>query len=337
MKKVLFFAVAALAYVGATNAQYTVTPVGAGTVAVDMPAIPTVGIVSVGPADTTGTKVIAYGADIAAITDIRMTTGGEYDFHIWGTNWADNNFLGTDWANVIDGSRLYFESDNDGVLTPANQLAVSSVPDGTVAHAELALNDYSITADGFLSIYEEMYDADGNAISCLYSNPTALTVVALPTIDFTRQKAAYCQSEAKIAVDVAVTIPASANTDYAYYFSASLTRTGAGVTNEDRLSGDDFFTFDAQQAAGLATPEWDLTNYCGATTALLPGTYTLTVKQVWDEVSILAGNRTQVDETSGVGHYVDGAAASKETDVTYFSVLPTPQPTLRTNAAVTDL
>jgi hypothetical protein len=266
MKKVLFLAIAALAYAGSTNAQ---TEIAA------LPAIAT-------------DSALKY--DGTAIATYRMTNGGTYNFVAKGTSWGAAYNLGATWATYIKGSRLDFKF---GTATTND--AVSGI--GT--DQTLSLTGLSLTANDVITFSETIIDLS-DAELCNTTKTYNVTVTNKPTITLTASKA-LC-SPASVPVSIAYN-----NDNEDYYFRASLSRTGSSPATKLFTNTNQYFS-----VTDATDGTWNLFSVTGST----PGTYTLTIDEVYDEVSVNATNNS----TLGTGSSVS------------FAIIPTPRPTLATTA-----
>lgn len=260
MKKVLFLAIAALAYVGAANAQ-NLTGTALGT------SLKAAGF------DTTASVNVIQGA--GAIT-YKLTVGGTYEFKAISTNWE--TALGTDWANVVKGSNLVFTG-----------AATVGVPDYSVAAAITAAHGAQSVATitgaaalPTLTVTETSYAADGS-VGCsevAIANFNAATA-PLAGITVTNPNTIQCT-----AANADITI-ATTGSDSKWIKYTLVKNVGSG-------DADVWGTKVAD--GGLTSAYQKLTD--GSVKVTIPaaifstvGKYTLTVTKIWDKYSYEAVNR----------------------------------------------
>jgi hypothetical protein len=349
-----FLAVAALAYVGAANAQ-TDEFSYFGT------AIPDNSTAGVG--DIANTLILtdgAWGADFSAgatttgtpVTSttagssLRVSDNGKYEFEAKTTDWATE--LGATWAtdNLIGGSFLAFsgtgatfnfydtpgtanDGASDAITTAEGTFDLQIQATNVTTSAVLTLNE-SILKDGFTNLTTDV-------ISCGYAYELPLDVVANPVFSsMIIDKPAICQTiiteaDALDATELTVTINLTANTHIDdLYIDATLQRV-SGSASSATLSNFTFtnaifsqsLTNSSNNLATIYFPIFKLAEAKDATdfdysttTDLNPGIYSFTLNTVTDNIQTYATNRADID--------IDPAST-----VT-FAILPAPKPTLTT-------
>jgi hypothetical protein len=282
MKKVLFLAIAALAYAGSVNAQTVRTP----------NTLPTEATISILAADGTTPLGLTF----------RMTNGGTYDFKGTGTDWSATDMLGANWGTAINGSRLNYTTTSAANWTPT-PVSNSGVAKNSPT---LDLTDVSITASTNLTFTETIVDKADADLTCTSSKTFVLTAIDKPTLTVTMTNLAYCSPTA-IPVKMDYN-----NTGLDYIFRAQLARVGGASPSTNLFTNADQY-FDV---ANVADGDWDVISYCGGATPVA-GTYTLSFDEVYDEVSVNAGNK--------------GSLGTVTSSIT-FAILPSPKPTLTTTA-----
>jgi len=335
MKKVLFLAIAALAYAGSANAQALAYSTG-GT-------YPTANAVSATSLVALVSGVATQDATNGNTSPIKMTTGGTYQFSSTSTDWA--TILGGTWASTISGSIIKFKASpatTDAVYAEVAALSGASTTDGESKHITSGTADafdLTITPTSALTsfTFEEVAIKFGqttlgafttsyaNSVGC--SSPFTVNVktVAIPawagnaytvnnTGDVVIDNPTICTS-AVLAGAANITVKLAANTDITTrYIKASLscpTATAASPVFTDKVfegTTSANQTYDVFVEALAASGK--------ALAGFTAGVYTFTVSEVSDDIL------NNADNASTIANLTDKSVV--------FTILPAPRPTLTT-------
>lgn len=256
MKKVLFLAIAALAYVGIANAQPTT---GTLTTASDTKLY------------TAGILDAAFSP--ATVATVRATTGGEYNFVIAGTNW--NTVLGlsgtgTDtYTTFMLGSTLKLTSSSSTLLAetaPGNALS------NTVTYTTPA-------ADDILTLTETGYKTAGVTLCAATVEVTNVDVQA-------KQDAAVSLNATTFCASALVTTFPTISVDFTNNFNTQFALSITGPTGFTAMSASSFKNNGDITSWTLGSLSWPVTSPAGK--------YTITVSNVLDEVGVEATNASSL-------------------------------------------
>lgn len=338
MKKVLFLAVAALAYVGAANAQ-TIADYGT--------AYPTANVIT-----TTSLATVAGGqVNGLPATPIKMTATAAYDFQAASTDWTNaTTALGADWSSYIKGSKLYFNNTLPGItdatfalLSAGTGVVVaspSSVTSNLITTGTSSTFGVSITATSALTkfdFFETAYDLTSTAVGCGTPYTINVNTVVVPTWSTTVtastvggdanvkiNNTAFCLTDATAPTSGAavISILVKGNDEInTRYFNTTLEKTSGTVST---IYSNEVLSAAALKSLPTATETYTLDLFPLVTTTLaktfIPGVYKFSVTGLADDIlcnaesaSVTAIANTNIDD-----------------DFATFTVLPTPKPTLTT-------
>lgn len=284
MKKVLFLAIAALAYVGIANAQPT-----AGTLSTQSDIT----------LFTDGAINTAIYASPATEATVRTTTGGSYSFKVTTTDWnTELNLVSPDvFTNYILGSTMKVTSGSGvGALAETSK---SSKVTTTVTYAPVPATTASPDK---LTFTETAYDLAGTAMCTAVNEVVNITILPKQDVTVTLNKKAFCES------DLATVYP---QIDIKWKNTLK-SQFNLAITGP---SGFTFTTADYKTTTAADVSGWSLGGLTWATSPVA-GQYKFTVSNVLDEVGAEA---TTVADVYGTVTY----AATGQTFIIMPSPKPT--------------
>jgi hypothetical protein len=269
MKKVLFLAVAALAYVGAANAQTTLD--GSGTA-----------IVSQG-----SKSYVASSGDLSQIFNLTRT--GTYDFYLDRTDWSSLTApgIGTNWNSVINGSIVTFSGATE------SSPAVVFTDDATYPIASAGYKGegkYEITAPSTGTLTnaewtETVYDLNSKP-ACGVKITASFTLKDVPTISITDSKDVICLNSITGSFSIPYTSTGQGSSTVKYTLSKVSPSTG---TSGD-IYADKYVALDISNGtSSFSIQQTDISSV---------GLYTLTLTEIMDEYLVEASNASPIGALS---------------------------------------